>query len=77
MLKTLGKQIKQFKLASILTPFFMFMEVLTETIIPLLMASMIDNGVNKGNMNHILTIPIVRRKVNGESVRIQLPAVQG
>ena len=59
MLKTLGKQIKQFKLASILTPFFMFMEVLTETIIPLLMASMIDNGVNKGNMNHILYIAML------------------
>ena len=56
MLKTLGKEIKQFKTASLLTPFFMVMEVVTETIIPLLMASMIDNGVNKGNMNHILFI---------------------
>ena len=59
MLKTLGKQIKQFKLASILTPFFMFMEVLTETIIPLLMASMIDNGVNKGDMGHIRYIAML------------------
>ncbi|MBQ6367578.1 MAG: ABC transporter ATP-binding protein [Erysipelotrichaceae bacterium] len=59
MLKTLGKQIKQFKLASILTPFFMFMEVLTETIIPLLMASMIDNGVNKGDMGHIRYIALL------------------
>ena len=56
MLKTLAKEIKQFKTASLLTPFFMVMEVVTETIIPLLMASMIDNGVNKGNMNHILFI---------------------
>ncbi|MBR2801103.1 MAG: ABC transporter ATP-binding protein [Erysipelotrichaceae bacterium] len=56
MLKTLAKEIKQFRTASLLTPFFMVMEVVTETIIPLLMASMIDNGVNKGDMDHILFI---------------------
>ena len=38
MLKTLGAQIKEYKKASIATPFFMIGEVIMETIIPLLMA---------------------------------------
>ena len=45
MLKTLGAQIKEFKKDSVLTPVFMIGEVIMETIIPLLMASIIDNGV--------------------------------
>ena len=53
MLKTLGAQIKEFKLASILTPVFMILEVIMEMVIPLMMASIIDDGVEKGNMHHI------------------------
>lgn len=53
MLKTLGAQIKEFKKASILTPVFMILEVFMETVIPLLMASIIDDGVNAGNIRHI------------------------
>ncbi|MDD6858542.1 MAG: ABC transporter ATP-binding protein [Lachnospiraceae bacterium] len=53
MLKTLGAQIKEFKKDSILTPVFMLLEVIMETIIPLMMASIIDDGVNKGNVRHI------------------------
>ena len=53
MLKTLGAQIKEYKNASIATPVFMLLEVLMETIIPLLMASIIDDGVNKGDTHHI------------------------
>lgn len=56
MLKTLGAQIKEYKKASIATPFFMIGEVIMETIIPLLMASIIDDGVNKGDLNHIYLI---------------------
>lgn len=56
MLKTLGAQIKQYKGASIATPIFMIGEVVMETIIPLLMASIIDFGVEKGNLNHIYFI---------------------
>ncbi len=55
MLKTLGAQIKEFKKSSILTPVFMLLEVVMETIIPLMMASIIDNGiqVEGGNIRHI------------------------
>ena len=53
MLKTLGAQIKEYKWASIATPVFMLLEVAVDTIIPILMASIIDNGVNKGDTKHI------------------------
>lgn len=56
MLKTLLAQVKEYKKASILTPVFMFGEVIMEMIIPLLMASIIDDGVNKGDMRHIYVI---------------------
>ena len=53
MLKTLGAQIKEYKWASIATPVFMLLEVAVDTVIPLLMASIIDNGVNMGDTRHI------------------------
>lgn len=56
MLKVLGAQIKEFKKDSILTPVFMILEVIMEMIIPLLMASIIDDGVNAGNMTHIYQV---------------------
>ena len=53
MLKTLLAQVREFKKASFLTPFFMILEVLFETLIPLSMASIIDMGVEAGNIGHI------------------------
>lgn len=53
MLKTLGAQVKEFKKASIATPIFMLLEVFMETLIPLMMASIIDDGVNVGDTHHI------------------------
>ena len=52
-LKTIGSNIKEYKAASILCPVSMLMEVAMETIIPLLMASIINVGINGGNLNHI------------------------
>lgn len=46
-------KIKEYKWASIATPVFMLLEVAVDTIIPLLMASIIDNGVNMGDTRHI------------------------
>ncbi|MCF0132943.1 MAG: ABC transporter ATP-binding protein [Blautia sp.] len=54
MLKTILAQVKEFKKASILTPIFMILEVLFEMLIPLVMASIIDKGVEAGNIRHIL-----------------------
>ena len=56
MLKVLGAQIREFKKDSVLTPIFMILEVIMEMIIPLLMASIIDDGVNARNLNHIYKI---------------------
>ncbi len=56
MLRTLMGQIKEFKSDSIKTPLFMVLEVLMETMIPLLMASIIDEGVEAGNMQHIYIV---------------------
>ena len=53
MIKTLLSQVKEFKKASFLTPVFMILEVVVETMIPVAMALMIDNGVEKGNMSYI------------------------
>ena len=56
MLKTLGAQIKEFIPASIATPLFILFEVLMETIIPLMMASIVDDGVNVGDTHHIMVM---------------------
>lgn len=50
MLKTLLKQVKEFKASSLMTPVFMVLEVLMETLIPFLMATMIDEGIEQGNL---------------------------
>lgn len=59
MLKVLGAQIKEFKKDALITPVFMILEVIMEMIIPLLMASIIDDGVNAGNLNHIYKIGFI------------------
>ena len=56
MIKTLARQIKEYKSASIVTPIFMILEVAMEMVIPLLMASIIDDGVQAGDMKHIFVI---------------------
>ena len=56
MLKTIASQIKEFKRDSILTPVMMLAEVAVEMVIPLLMASIIDDGVTAGDMGHIRRI---------------------
>lgn len=53
MLKTLGSHVKEYTKASIATPVFMILEVIMETIIPLLMASIVNEGVEKGDTHHI------------------------
>lgn len=53
LIKTIASQIKEYKLPSIITPVFMIIEVIMEMIIPYLMASIIDNGINASDINHI------------------------
>ena len=56
MIRTIAKEIREYKRASIVTPLFMLLEVLMETLIPYLMASIIDKGVNTGDIGHIYRI---------------------
>lgn len=56
MLRTLLKEVKEYKRASIATPVCMIFEVAMEMVIPFLMASIIDDGVNAGNMAHIYKV---------------------
>lgn len=53
MIKTLLGQIKQYKTASILAPVFTAGEVLMEVLIPFVTASIIDKGIEAGNINQV------------------------
>ncbi len=54
MIKRILAEVKEYKIVSILTPVFMILEALMEMLIPYQMASIIDNGVNAGNMTAIV-----------------------
>lgn len=54
MIKTLISQVKEYKRASLLSPFYVILEVIMEILIPLMMASIIDNGVEKSDIKHVI-----------------------
>lgn len=53
MIKTLLAQVKQYKKASIITPLLTILEAVMELLIPMAMASMIDDGIEKGDLRHV------------------------
>ena len=53
MLKTLYRQIKQYRTATLLTPGFIALEVLMDVLIPYVTASLIDKGINAGDMQNV------------------------
>ena len=59
MLKTFAKSIGEYKKDSIATPLFVTLEVLMEVIIPLLMATLIDDGIDKGDMSVVWRVGII------------------
>ena len=64
MIKRLLSYVREYKKESFLTPIAMILEVAMEMIIPMLMASLVNDGINKknelgevvGDMNHIIVI---------------------
>ena len=59
MLKKLLAYVGEYKKVSLLSPLFIAVEVMMEILIPFLMASIIDDGLNKGNMKHIYFIGLL------------------
>lgn len=53
MLKTILAQVRQYKLASILSMVFAAAEVVMEVILPLLTAAIIDKGISVGDMGNV------------------------
>lgn len=54
MIKKLSASLREYKKDTLLSPLFIMAEVLLEVSIPLIMADLIDAGVEAGNMGHIL-----------------------
>lgn len=59
MIKTLMASLREYKKASLFSPLFVTLEVVMEVIIPLLMARLIDQGLNKGDMRATVTYGLV------------------
>ena len=53
MFKSLKDCVGQYKKAALLTPVFTALEVLMEVMIPFTTASLIDKGINAGNMSAV------------------------
>ena len=58
MWKTLGAQVRQYKLVSFMTPVWMVGEVVCEMIIPVYMGLIVDNGIYGQDMHYIVTTGI-------------------
>jgi ABC-type multidrug transport system fused ATPase/permease subunit len=56
MLRKLLASVRQYKKETFLTPAFVTVETILEIIIPTLMASLIDYGINAKNMSYVLWI---------------------
>lgn len=54
MVRKLLRSVREYKTSSLLAPLFVTGEVILEVIIPMLMANLIDFGIEAGNMQYIL-----------------------
>lgn len=59
MIKRLLGYVQEYKKASLITPLFMIGEVLMEILLPFLMAFIIDEGVNKGDMSKVVLYGVI------------------
>ena len=53
MIRRLLKSVREYKKPSILSPVLVSCEVVMEVLMPLLMSKLIDNGIEKGDMNYV------------------------
>ena len=68
MIKTLSRYIKGYVKPSVLTPICMIVEVVMEILIPLLMAKIVDVGIENGDFNYIFKIGIIMLGFAGVSL---------
>ena len=68
MLKTLKAYIGEYKKTAISAPIFIVFEVIFEMIIPMLMAAIIDNGLETGNINYVIKMGLVMLLVSFASL---------
>ena len=59
MLRTLTRQIREYRTASILTPIWTAMEVVMDVLIPYVTASLIDKGLSAGNMENVCLYGVI------------------
>ena len=59
MINRLSQSIREYKRDSILTPIYVSLEVLLEVVIPILMASLIDYGIDAGNLNYVIKMGVM------------------
>ncbi len=59
MFKKLSKSVREYKRPALLTPVMVILEVGVEIVIPLLMAGLIDKGIDKGNMSVVAKYGVV------------------
>ena len=64
MIKKLTPYIGEFKLPSLLTPLCMIAEVVCEMVIPLMIASLVDDGVTVGNLKHVVVMGLAMAAVS-------------
>ncbi|NBI83177.1 ABC transporter ATP-binding protein [Clostridiaceae bacterium] len=56
MLKRLSQCIREYRKDTLLSPLFVSLEVIMEVLIPYLMSKIIDNGIDRGDMDYILRL---------------------
>ena len=59
MIKRLSSCIREYKKDSILSPIYIFLEVLLDIFIPLYMGDLIDHGIDKGDMGYVFKMGLV------------------
>lgn len=59
MIKKLAQSVRQYKRDAIMSPIFVTLEVVMEVVIPILMANLIDYGINAGDLGYIVKIGLL------------------
>ena len=59
MLGKLASYIKEYKISALITPIFMILEVVFETLIPMILGKLVDNGISAGDMNYTVRMGAV------------------